>query len=55
MGIKFKKPEKTILVLMIVLGGFYYVLRNVSISDLIGSFEKIRYGYFFYQPLFYYF
>ena len=46
MGIKFKKPEKTILVLMIVLGGFYYVLRNVSINDLMGSFEKIRYGYF---------
>ena len=46
MGIKFKKPEKTILVLMIVLGGFYYVLRNVSISDLMDSFEKIRYGYF---------
>ena len=47
MGIKFKNPGKTILLLMIALGGFYYVLRNISISELIGSLEKIRSVYFF--------
>ena len=46
MGIKFKRPGKTILLLMVALGGFYYVLRNISISELIGSLEKIRSVYF---------
>ena len=43
---KFQKTWKTILGLILGMGALYYVLRKVSLDELIHSFEKVSFGYF---------
>ena len=46
METKLKESGKVILGLIIALVALYYILREVSLDELIRSFRNIRFGYF---------